>query len=289
LQALLRGISLQLLGARCSVEVLVLDNDAQASARHVVEAAADDFPYALRYALVPEAGLSLVRNAALAHAREGFDFLAMIDDDEYPQTQWLQELLRVAERSGADAVIGPVPKRFAAGAPSWIGTGGFFQLPSHPDGALITDGYSGNCLLRVRSLERFGVTFDGALNLAGGEDMLFFRELSTRGAKIAYAARAVAFETIGPARLCASYILKLSFRRGNTLAFCDRRLKGTPAALAMRALKGCGRLAVGLATLLPRALTGGRAGAVRALSDVAHGLGSLAGLGGHVYEAYKRA
>jgi succinoglycan biosynthesis protein ExoM len=289
LKALLRGISLQLIPAQCSVEVLVLDNDAQASSRHVVEAAADDFPYALRYAHVPEPGLSLVRNAALAHAREGFDFLAMIDDDEYPQTQWLQELLRVAERIGVDAVIGPVPKQLSVGAPKWIETGGFFELPSHPDGALINDGYSGNCLLRVRSLERFGVTFDSALNLAGGEDMLFFRELLARGAKIAYAARAVAFETIGPARLHASYILKLSYRRGNTLAFCDRRLKGSPLALVIRALKGYGRLAVGLATLLPLVLTGGRAGAVRALSNVAHGLGSLAGLGGHLYEAYKRA
>jgi succinoglycan biosynthesis protein ExoM len=289
LKTLLEGISLQLIPAGCTVEVLVLDNDAPASSRHIVDAAVTDFPFALRYAHVPQPGLSMVRNAALAHARERFDFLAMIDDDEYPQTQWLQELLQVGERTGADAVIGPVPKRFSAGAPKWIEDGGFFDLPSHPDGALIRDGYSGNCLLRVGSLQRFGVTFDSALNLAGGEDMLFFRELSSRGAKIAYAAQAVAFETIGPARSQAVYIVKLSYRRGNTLAFCDRRLKGSPRTFATRALKGCGRLAVGLATFLPLALTQGRAGAVRASCNVAHGFGSLAGLRGHIYEAYKRA
>jgi hypothetical protein len=212
----------------------------------------------------------------------------MIDDDEYPQTEWLAELLREQERSQADVVIGPVPKHFAAAGPAWLRAGHFYDLPSYPNGARIADGYSGNCLLNVASLQRFGVLFDGALNLAGGEDMLFFRELRARGATMTYAARAVAFETVGLERLRASYLVKLSYRRGNTLTFCDRRLRGSVTGLTIRALKACGRVALGWATLAPLALLRGRAGALGAVCNIAQGVGSLAGLFGHVYDGYKR-
>lgn len=289
LRALLEGIALQSVPAGCPITVVVIDNDSRPSAQTAVEEIRDGFPFTLEYVHLKEPGLSSVRNFALSYARDRFDFLAMIDDDEYPQREWLQELLRVQERIGADVVIGPVPKVISSDAPAWIQAGHFYELPSYPDGALIKHGHSGNCLLKVSSMERFGVAFDKALNLAGGEDMLFFRQLLARGAKLTYATRAVAFESMGAERLRVSYIVKLNFRRGNTLTFCDRRLDGSFFCLLMRAIKGCGRIALGLATILPLAVTRGRIGIVSAVCNIAHGLGSLAGLVGHVYNAYKRA
>jgi hypothetical protein len=103
-----------------------------------------------------------------------------------------------------------------------------------------------------------------------------------------YAARAVAFETIGAERLRASYLVKLSYRRGNTLTFCDRRLRGGSSGLTIRALKAFGRLALGWIALVPLAVVRGRAGALAAVCNIAQGLGSLAGLFGHIYDGYKR-
>jgi len=288
LQRLLDGIAALFVPRGCDIAVLVMDNDAAQSARSLVGRRAADFPFALSYAHVAQPGLSSVRNFALGHATERFDFLAMIDDDEVPQPEWLVELVRVQQATRADAVVGPVPQIVPGDAPHWLREGGFFDLPVHTDEAFVTDGYSGNCLLRMASIERLGVGFDPTLNLAGGEDLMFFRELLGRGAKLAYAAAAVAAEWVAPERLNAAYVLKLNFRRGNTLALCDRRLNGGARTLGLRAVKAAGRVLRGCATALPLALVRGRAGALRAVCDVAHGAGGVAGLLGHTYEAYRR-
>lgn len=284
----LAGIAAQTPPPACRVSVVVVDNDAVDSARAAVEAAATAFPFALSYAHVREPGLAAVRNFALRQASGAFDYLAMIDDDERPEPQWLGELLRVGAATGADAVIGPVPQRLPEDAPRWLRAGGFLDLPTSGDGASVAFGYSGNCLLRVASLERFALTFDAAFNEAGGEDLVFFRQLLARGGRVRFAARAVAAERIGPERLRAAYVVRLNFRRGNTLALCDRRLDPTFSRLALRAVKGVARVALGLATLVPRSLARGRAGAVAAACDCAHGAGTLLGLGGYVFQAYRR-
>jgi glycosyltransferase involved in cell wall biosynthesis len=288
LRRLLGGVAALAIPTACVVEVLVMDNDPAQSAGPAIADLRERFPFALSYAHVKEPGLSSVRNFALSWVRERFDFLAMIDDDELPQSQWLLELMRVQERTQADGVVGPVPRLLPPNASHWLRTGKFFDLPVYADGSSVKDGYSGNCLLRVSSIERLGVRFDLALNFAGGEDLMFFREMLGRGAKLAYAAHAVAEESMSAERLTATYILQLNFRRGNTLSLCDRRLDGRARAFALRALKACARIGRGCATLVPGMLLRGRTGAVRALSDVAHGLGGFAGLFGHTYQAYDR-
>jgi GT2 family glycosyltransferase len=212
----------------------------------------------------------------------------MIDDDECPQPQWISELLRVADETGADSVIGPVPTALPLDAPKWLRAGRFYDLPTYRDCAAIKFGYSGNCLLRMSSIKRLGMSFDLELNFAGGEDMLFFRQLVERGGKLRYAAHATAYERLEPERLTAPYILRLYFRRGNTLTLCDRRLNHRVMALAARALKGGARVFVGLGMLVPMVCVRGRAGALRALCDIVHGLGSLSGLAGHIYQGYRR-
>ncbi len=288
LERLLGKLAELALPAGSDVEVLVLDNDPLPSVRELVERSSRDFPLKLSYAHVAEAGLSSVRNFALTSARNGFDFLAMIDDDEVPCREWLVELLRVQAATGADAVVGPVLQLLPAQAPPWLRRGHFFTLPIYPDGAFIIDGYSGNCLIRVGSIVSLRLAFDPAFNFAGGEDLLFFRQLHARGAKLAYARYAVAEETLGAERSTVSYVLKLNFRRGNTLSLCDRQMGGR-RRLAMRGIKAYARVALGSATLVPFTLLRGRRGAVAALCNLALGLGAVAGLFGFTYHAYSRA
>lgn len=287
LDQLLRGIAGISTPQGCVVKVLVMDNDSSPSARDLVVQTAEHFPFPLSYAHVTEPGLSSVRNFALDRARQ-FDFLAMIDDDEIPQQQWLAELFSVQEATSADAVIGPVPRVLPDDAPAWLCRGRFFDSPIYPDRALVRDGYSGNCLLRVLSIEHFNVTFDQTLNFAGGEDLLFFRQLVGKGGRLAFAARAVATESVGVERATAAYIMKLNFRRGNTLSMCDRRLSRGPATIAARGFKACGLIARGCITLIPYTLLRGRMGSLSAMCDVARGLGALGGLFGHIYQGYER-
>jgi succinoglycan biosynthesis protein ExoM len=287
LNQLLHGIAEIFRPPGCIVEALVMDNDSAPSARDLVVQAAKSFPFPLLYAHVTEPGLSSVRNFALDRARR-FDFLAMIDDDEIPQRQWLVELLNVQTETAADGVIGPVPRVLPEGAPRWLRRARFFDSPVYPDRTLVRDGYSGNCLLRMESIERLHLAFDQRLNFAGGEDLLFFRELADRGGTLAYAARAVAEESVGTERATSAYILRLNFRRGNTLSLCDRHFSKRATTVATRALKAGVLIARGCIALLPYTLLRGRAGLFIALCDVSRGLGALYGVVGYTYKAYAR-
>jgi succinoglycan biosynthesis protein ExoM len=284
---LLQGIAEISTPRDCVLEVLVMDNDSAPSARDLVAHTAEHFPFSLSYAHVSEPGLSSVRNFGLDRARR-FDFLAMIDDDEIPQRQWLVELLSAQAATAADAVIGPVPRVLPDDTPRWLREARFFDSPIYPNHALVRDGYSGNCLLRMKSIERLDLAFDKILNFAGGEDLLFFRQLADRGGKLAYAARAVAEESVSTERATAGYILKLNFRRGNTLSLCDRRLGKGVATITGRGFKAGGLIARGCITLIPYTLLHGRVGLLTALCDMARGLGALGGLFGHIYQGYER-
>lgn len=288
LASLLSALSKQTFPPDTDTVVAIFDNDQGPSASLTVERFSKDFPVRLLYHHAPEPGLSAVRNAAVAYACDGFDYLAMIDDDEEPEPQWLCELFGVASRTDADATFGPVIYLFPDGPAGWLGTGGFFAIPTPRDGSHVDFGYSGNCFLRTKSLKRLGVTFDRAFDLAGGEDMLFFLQLKRRGALMVFAERAIAKERVSPERLRARYVLQLNYRRGNTLALCDARVHHGSAWKPVRAFKGVARLARGVATSIPLSIMRGRVGALTAACDVAHGLGSLVGLFGGVYRAYDR-
>ncbi|HTW86147.1 MAG TPA: glycosyltransferase [Candidatus Sulfotelmatobacter sp.] len=270
------------------VTVVVLDNDPEESARAVVREAAALLPFAIEYLVVRERGLSNVRNAALAVARARAPFLAMLDDDEIPEPQWLAELLRVQSLTDAAAVSGPVLALVPASAPAWIRRGAFYDMPRFHDGAQLRDGCTGNALLRLRAPALNEIGFDPAFNAAGGEDQFFFRELLARGGEIVYAANAVATEQVMPNRLCAAYILRRAFRRGNTLWYCDLRILGTARVIAMRVAKALFWVTFGLASLPVRLAVRGRTGAVEALVDFARGAGMLAGAFGVLFLEYDR-
>ena len=271
------------------VTVVVLDNDPDESARVVVEELAAPFPFPLEYLVVRERGLSHVRNAALAVARARAPFLALLDDDEIPEPQWLAELLRVQSKTQADAVSGPVLAVVPASAPAWIRRGAFYDMPRFRDGSPLSDGCTGNALLSLRAPALNGLGFDPAFNAAGGEDQFFFRELLARGGRMAYAADAVASEHVVPSRLCAAYILRRAFRRGNTLWYCDLRIHGTASAIVRRIGKAFARTALGLASLPLRLAVRGRTGAVESLVDIARGAGMLAGVCGVLFLEYDRS
>lgn len=285
---LLLALAKQTFPPKTEITVAIFDNDQDASAALTVESFSSDFPVRLLYHHAPDPGLSAVRNAAVAYACEGYDYLAMIDDDEEPEPQWLSELLAVASRTDADATFGPVIYLFPDGPAGWLGTGGFFAVPSPRDGSRVSYGYSGNCFLRTKSLKRFGVAFDRTFNFAGGEDMLFFLQLKRYGASMVYAERAIARERVTSDRLCARYVLQLNYRRGNTLALCDAKLHRGSAWKPIRVFKSFARLARGIASSIPFTIFRGRVGALTAACDVAHGLGSLVGVFGGIYRPYAR-
>jgi succinoglycan biosynthesis protein ExoM len=286
--ALLQGLARLDIDPGLTVEVVVLDNDAARSAEETVLALRATYPLELHYESVPEPGLSTVRNSSLAWAYPRADYLAMIDDDEIPEPQWLHELLRVANETGADAVVGPTPAILPDEAPHWYHAWRCSEMRDHSDGSSMSDGWSGNCLLRLSRMRAFDVSFDPSMNFSGGEDTLFFRQVLARGGTIAYAAHATAWEMMPADRMSFGFAVGRNFRKGSTLSICDRRIDGSAGIVAVRVAKACGLAVIGSIMAVASAIRRRNADLVRAACDVARGVGMIAGLFGVSNQPYRR-
>src|ERR1041385_6403593 len=89
LRQILEDISVQETQNRFSFSIVVTDNDRSESARAVVEAFRKRANIEVLYAVEPEQNIALARNRALANARG--QFVALIDDDEFPVKEWLMK------------------------------------------------------------------------------------------------------------------------------------------------------------------------------------------------------
>ncbi len=211
--------------------VIVTDNDDDPSAETMVNAARAELGLDVVYVHAPARNISIARNGCLDAAAA--DLVAFVDDDETAARDWLSQLVRRLETSGADVALGPVKARYLPDAPSWVVRGDFHSFgPAFRANGEIDTGYSSNVLFRRAAIGR--LRFDPALGRTGGEDTLFFAQLHAAGARLEYAPDAVVFEVTTPDRARLSWLTKRSFRSGQTHA---------------RMLRASGQGPLGIATL----------------------------------------
>ena len=221
--------------------VIVVDNDAVArEGEAVCREMAPEYRWPLRHAIEEQRGISYARNRSVAMALEDEpDFIAMLDDDEWPTRGWLKELLRVQAETDADVVGGPMFAEFAVPPPDWMRRGGFFDRDlRRPDGAVARIECTANFLARADCF-RILMPHPFALQfaLSGGSDTVFFRSLAWRGFAMRWAANATVYETVPPSRMTLAWLRQRQFRTGNVLLAIHQIF--TPGAVheAVRALK----------------------------------------------------
>ena len=275
--------------ARTTVSVLIVDNDPQAGARAVVEAAraalageqsqaaepsgaADPAAAAATSRLVyvhePEPGIVAGRNRALSQAR-GSDALVFIDDDEIPSPGWLKALVSAWRAQGCAAVTGPTPPVFEVDPSAWVTASGAFDSWEAADGAQVRSADTGNLLLDLAVVEDLGLRFDPRYGLTGGEDSLFTRQLTLAGGVICFAAGAVVTKRVPAARARRTWVLERSLRSGSswarvridTAGSADGGASGRLARLRLR-------LGYGAKGLAKAGIDGARAGVARIRGDV---------------------
>lgn len=197
-----------------SYSVVVVDNDHKETGKPVALDFAARFSISLTYCVEPRQNIALARNKALANAQG--DFIAFIDDDEYPAPDWLYLLFKTCEASGADGVLGPVKPDFEQEPPKWAKKGGFFERPSHKTGHAInlSDARTGNVLFRRKILDGPGALFRIQFG-TGGEDVDFFREKMDKGCVFVWCNEAVVYESVPPTRCTRSYLLRRALLCGS--------------------------------------------------------------------------
>ncbi len=198
---------------RFTFSVVVCDNDRTSSAREVALAFAERTNIPLTYDTQPEKNIALTRNRALTHATG--DYVAFIDDDEFPAPQWLSALLATCSKFGASGVLGPVRPHFDTPPPAWVIKGRFCERHEPATGTIMPWNRSrtGNLLFRREIIDGLSQPFDPAFG-TGGEDVDFFRRMSAKGCRFVWCNEAVAHESVPPARWTRGYMLRRALLRG---------------------------------------------------------------------------
>jgi succinoglycan biosynthesis protein ExoM len=272
------------------LEVIVVDNDVEARAgAAVVEEVAPTFRFSLTCVLEPHRGHTYAYNRAFVsacRATPGPDYVAVLDDDEYPAPNWLAEMVKVAQDYQADIVGGPVFPVFEA-PDHWLARSGLYAPSRNKTGPVPIIYGAGNMLIRRSVLEQYlDDPFDHAFAFTGGSDCEFFCRCRSDGHSFAWADNAQVFETTPRSRTTVGYVLRRKFRTGTEATRIDRKLSGSTDGVARRWCKGLGLLLSG-ALSLPIAALGGRGAIMRSLILTARGAGRIAGEFGIIYEEYR--
>jgi len=148
LERLLKELEGQETGGQFTYSIVVADNDRLRSSEALVSAVAATSSIRVTYCVEPQQNISLARNRAIENATG--DFIAFIDDDEFPTNSWLLTLFEACQKYQSDGVLGPVRCHFDEKPPQWVVKGRFYERPSYPTGYVIdwTKGRTGNVLLK---------------------------------------------------------------------------------------------------------------------------------------------
>jgi len=278
--------SLRFRGSPPELRIFVIDNDPEGSARDVVREIAGRMETPVVYRGEKRRGIPQARNAALAVALGWADSIAFVDDDDVPEPDWLDELIRVQVESGADAVTGPCPPRFEVPPPAWVEKGGFFESPRWPTGTRRHVAFTGNVLIRTESLASMGELFDERLAQCGGEDSEFFQRYVWSGNTIVWCDTAVVHVQVPASRMRLRWILSRAYRTGTTEAYVARKRNTGWRSVPRLVAVGVSCVARGIGRLLATVVLG-RAAAARGLRNASYGAGLIAGSLGHRYAEYR--
>lgn len=194
--------------------IVVADNDPEQSARDVVEAFSSTSRTQVKWSFEPQPNIALARNKAIENAPG--DFIAFLDDDEYPENDWLCQLFKTCSASGADGVLGPVVPYFEKEPPGWVKKGRFFDRPAYRTGFRLNwdQARTGNVLFKREILNPGEPPFNSQFDTAG-EDVDFFRRMMLKGCTFVWCNEAVAHEIVPASRCNRTYLLRRALVRGS--------------------------------------------------------------------------
>jgi succinoglycan biosynthesis protein ExoM len=266
------------------LSVIVVDNDPPGSARRTVEEIAKDYRWPLLYAVESRAGIPQARNCCLDHVELKTAFVCFVDDDEWVEPAWLEQLLSTQRMCAAHVVAGPVLPIFPSAAQTWV-QGRLFVRARHPTGETIAEAATNNVLFKPDLAVRHGIRFNEAMALTGGTDKLFFEELRAKGAKMVWCDEAVVHEVIPSCRLHLAWFIQRGFRIGTTDARIARITKGRWKGIGLSIWRAASRGAWAF-LFLPVYLVLGKGAFVHNAIRLAYGVGSLFGSLGISYDEY---
>lgn len=193
------------------VDILVVDNDGEGSARPIV----DDFCPAVDYVLEPKPGIASARNAGVSRFGDQYEAIVFVDDDEWVDEEWFTAFVNFASASSADVIQGPVISVLAEDAPEWLTKGGFYQRHLPPTGTALKSAATNNTYLKRAAWVAAGSPlFDEGFSTTGGSDWDFFWGLRRAGAKIEFCGAPLVWEEVPESRTSLRWLRRRATRNG---------------------------------------------------------------------------
>ncbi|HBA90109.1 MAG TPA: glycosyltransferase family 2 protein [Geobacter sp.] len=278
LQRLLAKLAGQQTAGEFTYSAVVVDNDATRSAEQVVLEFQKSQCLKVEYHVEPEQNIALARNKAVEMAGGGL--IAFIDDDEFPDDQWLLHMLRALRAFGADGVLGPVRPHFEQGCPWWVIRSRLCERKNHATGTVMrsSDTRTGNVLIKREVFAPSDHRFDPAFGRSGGSDVRFFELVMQKGHVFVWCNEAVVFETVLPDRWTASFYLRRAVRKGGLSGAWMRKQGSSGGHLAFAFAAACV-----YSTAVPFATLMGKHYCIKCLVKSAYHIAWLSGFFGHVH------
>jgi succinoglycan biosynthesis protein ExoM len=210
---LLKNVSLQKTRDRFTLSVVVVDNDTAGSSKEDVMRSRSELGIEILYGIEPEKTIPAARDHALRLAKG--NYIAIIDDDEFPPDYWLVTLYEAIQTYHVDGALGPVYPFFEQRPPRWLIRGGMLNLPHFKTGTLLQwrQTRTGNVLLKKEVFDRYGIAFDKTFT-TGGSDQAFFRQAMKLGFRFIAVEEAPAYEIVPPERWRRIYFLRRALVNG---------------------------------------------------------------------------
>jgi glycosyltransferase involved in cell wall biosynthesis len=265
--------------------MVVVDNDPERSAYEVVDRFSTSAPMQVRYATSDKRSIGSARNSLIDQALlSSVDFCAWIDDDEMARPGWLTELLVIQQRFDADVVACPVNSLLSPDAPSWVRP--LYRTKPRPTGAPLKSVATSNVLFSARLIRDWGLRFDPAFDLTGGEDVAFFAQAADHGARMVWAPEAWVDEHVHAERLTRRSVYLRHFGTAAAHAAALKSRRGTVKTVARMLPKAIDRIVSAL-LISPLLLIRPDRVTAKFLGHAGTGIGSLAGIFGAKHERYQ--
>ena len=160
-----------------ALSVIVVENDAQErDGASVVDRMSPAFRFPLTCFVEPRRGQTYAYNRgflAAARALPPADYIAVLDDDEYPDRAWLTRMVSAATSLDADIVGGPVLPVFDD-PQHWLAKSGLYQPRRFASGRVDMIYGAGSMLAKASVIEAYlDEPFSHAFAFTGGSDLLF--------------------------------------------------------------------------------------------------------------------
>lgn len=200
-------------GGLFNYSIIIIDNDQSGSARDLVKKLAENISLEIQYEIEPERSIPAARNRALKLATG--NYIAIIDDDEFPPPTWLITLYRAIQTFDVDGALGPVIPYFEKKPPSWLIKGKFCERPIYRTGTIL-DWYhtrTGNVLIKRKVFDEHALKFDIKYTTSGS-DRAFFKKAIELGYRFVAVAEAPVYETVPPERWKKTYYIRRSIVHG---------------------------------------------------------------------------